>query len=49
MGPDITMESGTLCTASVVISKQAPIRLIFPYLKKNILGIGDEQDRDGQK
>ncbi|MCP3943145.1 MAG: NHLP bacteriocin system secretion protein [Desulfobacteraceae bacterium] len=29
-GADITMESGTLCTVSVIISRQAPIRLVLP-------------------
>ncbi len=49
VGPETTVESGTLCTASVVVTRQAPIRLVFPYLKKNILGIGEGQEKGQEK
>lgn len=48
-GPDTTVESGTLCAASVIVARQAPIELALPYLKKNLLGIGEVQDLDEQK
>ncbi len=40
-GPDIGIESGTLCTANVVVDSEAPVRLVLPFLKKNVLGIGE--------
>lgn len=48
-GPGIGIESGTLCTASVVVDSEAPIRLVLPFLKKNILGIGEGLFKRGQK
>ena len=42
-GPDIRIESGTLCAARVVVKSQAPIRLVVPYVKKHLLGIGEGQ------
>ncbi len=48
-GPDIGIESGTLCTASVVVDSDAPIRLVLPFLKKNVLGIGEGLFKRGQK
>ncbi|MGE4267215.1 MAG: NHLP bacteriocin system secretion protein [Deferribacterales bacterium] len=37
-GPDITIETGTLCTASVAVSEQKPINLVVPLFKKYVLG-----------
>lgn len=48
-GPDIGIESGTLCRANVVVESDAPIRLALPFLKKKILGIGDELVKRGKK
>lgn len=45
-GPSIKVQSGTMCGASVVVDKQRPVSLALPYLKKNILGIGEEYDQD---
>jgi HlyD family secretion protein len=41
-GPDLKLTSGLLCTGSVTVSDQHPIQLIIPYIKKNILGVGDD-------
>jgi HlyD family secretion protein len=35
-GPNITLSSGTLCTAEVVTRWQKPITLVFPSLRKNL-------------
>ncbi len=35
-GPPVTISSGTLCTARVVTSEQAPITLVFPILKETL-------------
>lgn len=47
-GPDTRIESGTLCAANVIVDSQAPIRLVLPFLKKNVLGIGERQHQRGQ-
>ena len=39
-GPREKILSGTLNTGSITIQDQAPITLVIPWLKKNILGIG---------
>jgi biotin carboxyl carrier protein len=39
-GPDIKLQTGTICLASVTVSKQRPISLLIPLLKKRLLGIG---------
>ena len=41
-GPGTTVESGTLCTVGVVVKRQAPLELALPYLKRKVLGIGEE-------
>ncbi len=43
-GPGTTVDSGTLCSASVVVKKQIPLSLVLPYLKKHLLGIGEAMD-----
>jgi len=35
-GPPIKIESGTICSASVVLDRQAPITLLLPFLKKQL-------------
>lgn len=37
-GPPIAVDSGTLCTGTVVISSQPPIRLVIPDVKKYLTG-----------
>jgi HlyD family secretion protein len=37
-GPDISVEGGTLCTASIVLERERPITLVLPFLKK-LLGL----------
>lgn len=44
-GPAIGVQAGTICSARVVTAIQPPITLVLPYLKKNILGIGDSNVR----
>jgi len=36
LGPPIRIESGTLCSASVVLERQRPITLLVPFLKKQL-------------
>jgi biotin carboxyl carrier protein len=38
-GPDIKLQTGTICAASVAISRQRPINLLIPLVKKRVLGI----------
>lgn len=35
-GPPVTVKSGTLCTAEIVVEKQRPISLVIPALKKSL-------------
>ncbi|KUO64316.1 MAG: hypothetical protein APF84_09775 [Gracilibacter sp. BRH_c7a] len=37
-GPPITIDTGTLCTGTVTISSQPPIRLVIPDVKKYLMG-----------
>ena len=37
-GPGIRLQSGTLCTGSIVVEEQPPVNLVIPYLKKSLLG-----------
>lgn len=39
-GPPITVEHGTICTATVTVSEQPPIQLVIPLLKRFFLGVG---------
>lgn len=41
-GPPVTLQSGTLCGATVVVRRQAPVTLVLPFLKKFFLGVGEE-------
>lgn len=41
-GPPMQIRSGTLCTATVLVRKRAPIDLVIPYFRKRLLGVGDE-------
>ena len=40
-GPDIDIESGYLCSGTVIVSEQRPISLLLPIIKKKIFGIGE--------
>ena len=42
-GPPVLLQSGTLCTATVVVQRQAPATLVLPFLKKFFLGVGEPQ------
>lgn len=35
-GPDLEVEGGTLCTASIVLERQRPITLVIPFLRKQL-------------
>lgn len=39
-GPEQIIRSGTMSTGSVIVDEQAPITLVIPWLKRNILGKG---------
>lgn len=40
-GAPVTLQSGTMCQAEVVVEEQRPVSLLIPYLKKAVLGIGE--------
>jgi len=46
-GPPLAIQSGTLCSAGVVISKQTPASLVLPFLKKHLFGTGDSHVQKG--
>lgn len=35
-GPDLTIESGTLCSASIVLDRNPPLRLLIPFVRKQL-------------
>jgi HlyD family secretion protein len=35
-GPPVTVKSGTLCSAEIVVDQQRPIELVIPALKKTL-------------
>jgi HlyD family secretion protein len=39
-GPEIQIDSNTICSAKVSVKEQAPITLVIPVLKKFLLGTG---------
>ena len=39
-GPQVRLQSGTLCKATVTVSTQRPIALVFPLIRKKLLGVG---------
>lgn len=41
-GPPISIDSGTLCRVEAVVRQQSPASLVLPFLKRNLLGVGDE-------
>jgi HlyD family secretion protein len=41
-GPQEKILSGTMNSGSIAIQKQAPITLVIPWLRKNVLGVGAE-------
>lgn len=42
LGPPISIDSGTLCKVEAVVRRQSPASLVLPFLKRNVLGVGDE-------
>lgn len=40
-GPPIDIQSGTICSAEIIVKEQAPITLVIPILRKFLLGIED--------
>jgi multidrug efflux pump subunit AcrA (membrane-fusion protein) len=36
LGPDVTIESGTSCSAKIVVDRQRPISLVIPILKRKL-------------
>lgn len=41
-GPNISLQTGTMCMTSVVVAKQRPISLVIPLFKKHVLGVGED-------
>jgi biotin carboxyl carrier protein len=37
-GPPMKLQSGTLCTGSIIIEEQRPVNLVIPWLKKSLFG-----------
>jgi HlyD family secretion protein len=37
-GPQMKLQSGTLCTGSIVVEEQPPVNLVIPWLKKSLFG-----------
>jgi len=44
-GPSISIDTGTICFATVTVSEQKPISLVIPLFKKYILGTGIGKNR----
>ncbi len=42
LGPHFAVTAGTLCSASVTIRQQPPISLVMPFLKRTLLGGGED-------
>ena len=40
-GPATELETGELCSASVVVKDQKPIQLVIPKIKKKLFGLGE--------
>lgn len=45
LGPPLKIQSGTLCSAGVVIDARRPIDLVLPFLRRHLFGIGEENVR----
>lgn len=43
-GPPVTIQSGTLCSAYIIVKRTRPINLVIPLLKKQVLGIGAQEN-----
>jgi len=41
-GPDVRLQTGTVCFTTVTVTKQRPIGLVIPLLRKHLLGVGEE-------
>jgi HlyD family secretion protein len=39
-GPPIRLNTGTMCSASIIVEKRHPISLVIPVFKKAVLGQG---------
>ncbi len=39
-GPPISIEHGTVCSATIAVEEQPPISMVIPLFKKHVLGIG---------
>lgn len=48
-GPSLQIQSGTLCGVGVVVQRQRPIDLVVPYLKRKVLGQGEDVVTDAAK
>lgn len=46
LGPPISIDSGTLCKVEAVVRRQSPASLVLPFLKRNLLGVGDENQQE---
>lgn len=46
-GPPLALQSGTLCSAGVVVSRQTPASMVLPFLKKHVIGTGDSHVQSG--
>lgn len=42
LGPPLKIQSGTLCSAGVVIDTRRPIDLVLPFMRRHLFGIGEE-------
>ena len=42
-GPAITIDRNTVCSVEVVTERQRPISLVLPFLKRHLLGVGEER------
>ena len=39
-GPPVTVEHGTICSATIAVEEQPPVSMVIPLFKKKVLGIG---------
>jgi HlyD family secretion protein len=46
-GAPVKLQSGTLCQTEVVVGRRRPLSLVIPYLKRTLLGIGDNPGKAG--
>lgn len=41
-GPEIIIQTGTLCQATITVDDRRPISMIIPLFRKHIMGVGDK-------